>query len=123
MTGVMQRLMAVEALPRGERMARFTTEGVYSACLDPLWLRLAERGTVVGALLEREGECEDDKAAARLWREYAAPLRKAREDRMRLRTALTRYGQHDNTCALLGTLRFGKVMPCDCGFNAAKGTR
>ena len=77
----MAQLMAMEALPRGERMARFTLEGVYSACLDPLWLRLAERGTVVGALLESEGDCEDDKAAARLWREYAAPLRKAREER------------------------------------------
>lgn len=78
---VMQRLMAVQPMPRGERMVQFTTEGVYTACLDPLWLRLAERGTVVGALLEREGECEDDKAAARLWRDYAAPLRKAREER------------------------------------------
>lgn len=104
---VMAQLMAVEALPRGERMARFTTDGVYSACLDPLWLRLAEHGTVVGALLEREGECEDDKAAARLWREYAAPLRKAREQRQyalacanvlrqeveRLRESLARYGR------------------------------
>lgn len=117
----MTQFMAVAPMPRGERMAQFTTEGVYSTCLDPLWLRLAERGAVVGALLEREGECEDDRAAATLWREYAAPLRKAREERMRLRMALARYGRHDDTCALPGPLRSGKAMPCNCGFNAAKG--
>lgn len=86
MTGVMHRLMAVKALPRGERIAKFY-ESLPSKTRHyvPLWCRLVEQGRfgAVGALAIEAGT---DTAAA--WRVYAAPLRKAREENRRLRSEL-----------------------------------
>lgn len=58
------------------------------------------------------------------------PMLEASEDHVerllaeveRLRMALARYGRHDDTCALLGPLRGGKAMPCNCGYAAARAT-
>lgn len=90
---VMQRLMAVEALPRGERLARYIDNpGKVKPRFHPLWERLFDRSRVLNALDDLFAL--DDVHPPRLvslrthserWRAYAAPLRRAREkSRMRL---------------------------------------
>lgn len=79
----MNRLMAAKPLPRGERIAKFY-EHLPSKTRHyvPLWCRLVEKGCI-GAVDARFNRKGTDTAAA--WRVYAAPLRKAREDRLKWR--------------------------------------
>ena len=91
---VMAQLLAVEPLPRGERLARAHEtrcwaepepgDSVYRERPDPLWYLLLERGNFVGPLDQVFIFLTAAESAA-LWREYAAPLRRAREERKRLR--------------------------------------
>lgn len=83
----MARLAAVQPLPRGERLARCHREG--RRITRRAW-NLMLCSSVLGALSEiAEQEAEPSWSAAR-WREYAAPLRKCREQRQRLRSELKR---------------------------------
>lgn len=85
---VMAQLMAVEALPRGERLARWIDQaGGTTPDLDALWERLFDDSRILNAL--DNVFALDDVYPARLvslrthadrWRSYAAPLRKARDE-------------------------------------------
>lgn len=89
---VMDRLDAIRPLPRGERLYRYIDQaggdGPYSG---RLWERLFDRSRVLNALDDLFAL--DDVIPPRLvslrthaerWRSYAAPLRKAREERQGL---------------------------------------
>lgn len=146
---VMARLMSVEALPRGERLAKWYAGGCrrwrYAALL---WERLFMASIILAAIESSLESCPMslEERSAR-WRAYAAPLRKARKDRQAtrrlffetaaenqemsaeirtLRAALAKYGQHVLGCPALVRclLDMGGRPPiyglCDCGWDIVK---
>jgi hypothetical protein len=90
---VMMRLQAVEPMPRGERLARMIEDppkngdGHTDRMLYPLWDRMIDRGRIL-LPLDDVFALETAAQAAALWRSYAAPLRRCREERKRLRQKL-----------------------------------
>lgn len=95
---VMQRLAAAQPLPRGERLARSHDPFWWAQAKpptvdprerpDPLWYALLERGSVVGPL-DNAFVMQAAVESAALWREYAAPLRRCREERQMWRRKAT----------------------------------
>lgn len=81
---VMSRLAAVQPMPRGERLAL-----CYGADRYPprrAW-DLLFRSRTLSALAEAIEQDEPRFGATALWREYAAPLRKCREELQGLKNA------------------------------------
>lgn len=96
---VMQRLASIQPLPRGERLANIAgvfkmTEARRTLMLQWAWRTnaLGSRSTVAAILWSLasralNSENESVRNIAR-WRDYAAPLRKTREENRRLRAEI-----------------------------------
>lgn len=79
---IMERLVAVEPLPRGERLSRWSE----AECCPPrkrTWNLLC-RSSVLGVLHDALYE-DPPSSRAWFWRHYAAPLRRCREERKQFR--------------------------------------
>lgn len=99
MTDVMSRLLAVEPLPRGERLARF-----YVTRMRQPWGRW--RGLLCDSpvLWAVDGYVTDlAMDMGWIWRAYAAPLRRCREER---KAALARIRELERALVLPPPERF-----------------
>ena len=90
---VMARLAAAQPLPRGERLATWLGSKSRERFPLPLWRRLLRCSPFAHHIVQLAwptiGEDEPSKAAT-LVRRWAAPLRRCREQRQRLRAELRR---------------------------------
>jgi hypothetical protein len=117
---VMARLMAVQPMPRGERLATWCENSWLDALPSHrLWVRLSEYGLLSDLAFVFDDSPQDHAAAAVMVLRKASPLRRCRElivvereTSDRLRNALDKYGRHRVYCPMF--------PECTCGFDEAR---
>lgn len=100
---VMSRLLSIQPLPRGDRLARYDLS-CGPPVREPLWHILAWQSDLVSGCI----------GVASHVRRAAWPLRRAREQRWVLRVLLKRYGSHKSECSSVCS------TVCDCGWDRVR---